>query len=654
MWCSRSAYDSGVRRVESFDVFDTLITRRVADPTTVFIFVARRARDAGLIALDDEQFASLRGDAERWIHDQHGREPSSLSEIYRVMCARNVLPATLAEDLARLETEVERSMIVPVPGAARSVDEARSNGQVVFLSDMYLSSSFIGSALSELGLRQDEPVLVSGEIGASKQRGDAYPLLAEHFGVEVARIHHRGDNRIADHNRALAAGASATLITDARANRYERTLEAHRSRTRATTSLIAGASRLARLSTSTPDEHHTELANISAGVGAPLLTAYVSWALRRAQFCGLRRLYFVARDGEVMLTFARRLDAVLGTGIDLRYLHGSRVAWTPALIRPDRIGDDLRTLVDRIGFSRELILRFGFDPDDWLPGRPAEPTRTGAPVRATPSVDSFVEAASPVVDHNRQLLEAYLGGQGLRDPVPIGLVDSGWNGHTIRAVIDLVSGPGLPERRALLMGCNLHPDHDERLDTWWYGPGPPEHGRFKISSSLHTFVESFLPATHGQTVGYEPADSGPPTPRFAERSLEARRRWGIGTIHATYEAYLDHLLDAADDIDLSVDLRAAAIDCLAQLYFDPSRSEADAWGSYPVEFAAHGDYSEFARPRTLRETLLGRRPPHYSEQWAAGSRARSSTAWSVAFSAQRHAARARRVGRRTWSRMIQR
>jgi len=68
---------------------------------------------------------------------------------------------------------------------------------------------------------------------------------------------------------------------------------------------VASAQARAAVPSATP--HEAALRDVAAGVAAPLLAGYVAWLLLDAERRGIRRVYFLARDGQVLLDLARRL-----------------------------------------------------------------------------------------------------------------------------------------------------------------------------------------------------------------------------------------------------------------------------------------------------------------------------------------------------------
>ena len=80
----------------------------------------------------------------------------------------------------------------------------------------------------------------------------------------------------------------------------------------------------------------TPLVRVTAQVTAPVLFLYVWHVLEQAERMGLKRLYFLARDGYIMLEIAREIARVCPVSLDLRYLYCSESSLRlPCLHRMD-------------------------------------------------------------------------------------------------------------------------------------------------------------------------------------------------------------------------------------------------------------------------------------------------------------------------------
>ncbi len=60
---------------------------------------------------------------------------------------------------------------------------------------------------------------------------------------------------------------------------------------------------------------------------APLIFNFTCFILKKAAERGIDRIYFLSRDGYEPFQYAKKLNADLGLGLDLRYLYASRLAW---------------------------------------------------------------------------------------------------------------------------------------------------------------------------------------------------------------------------------------------------------------------------------------------------------------------------------------
>ena len=121
-------------------------------------------------------------------------------------------------------------------------------------------------------------------------------------GLPADQIEHFGDNDDSDVGRARAAGLRATPFKQAVANRYEKIAPEVR---KLEPSLWLGLCRQTRLAApAAVSEAERVIWEVSANVSAPLIALFVDWCLRESRAAGIERLYFLSRDGEVMMQVA--------------------------------------------------------------------------------------------------------------------------------------------------------------------------------------------------------------------------------------------------------------------------------------------------------------------------------------------------------------
>lgn len=637
--------------VRSFDVFDTVLTRTVGAPEAVHLLLGRRARDRGLIAVEPVVLASARDAAERRLVRLLGRQPR-LREIHEELVLTLGLVPALAAGLEQLELEVEREVIRTVPGADALVQQARASGAaVVFVSDSPYPGSFVTELLDGAGLHEPgEAVYSSADVLLTKSgRGELFDHVARDLGVPPERIHHVGDNVRSDVAGARARGWRASPAPAARLNRYETMLHRAERASDGVSARLAGASRQARMR-AVLDGVHPDRAAVAAGVMAPLLVAYGLWLLREAEQRGLRRLYFLSRDGEVILDVVRQLAEVLGSEVECRYLYGSRAAWRPASLHFSG-ADDLSDVLhgDPSSPPRTVLHRVGMTPEDAL-------ALVDHPLLRSPRADEPLDAAGladlqqllqgePLLPEVRRrageaaaLVVDYLRQEGLGDDPSVGLVDVGWLGRTSRGLLDVMDGAGLAAPEAFFfIGVRAgssrwsSPRLAERQVAYLFDH-TAGHGVPGDSSGQIALVETFCAGREGSTLGYR-REGNALLPVLVRPDNEAALRWGLEEVRGTVREAVDELLSGdLDDLRRIGDLRGVVDALLREFWERPTPGEVEVWGSFPFEADdAHRTSIPLAAPVDWRsvagELRLGRVRLRPVSSWRAGTASVSGPPW---------------------------
>jgi len=575
-------------RVHSFDVFDTLLTRAVGNPTSLFLLLGRTPDAAALTRCGPEEFARVRVAAER--RSRRGRGETTLTRIYDEVAVSLGLDEPSARALQQLEVALEHRLSRTVPGAAELLKAA--DGKRIALSDMYLPTDVVRSLLAQAGLSELlDDVLVSADHGITKSDGHLFHHLVTQFEVAARDVRHVGDNAGSDVRVPRVLGLRAEHHAAASLNRYEHTWENYREDSGGLSSLVAGASRLARLGVEAPAELRP-IVDVAAGVAGPILTAYVLWVLNNAQREGIRRLYFVARDGEILYLIAQRLCERLALDFDLRYLYGSRSVY-------HRAGQATRG-IDEASWSwkamyrltiGQVLERLGLTDDEARAALQRLP-RPAAPAALVEQwmIDAIVADAALAADVRRhavelhELLQDYLRQEGFCDGVPYGLVDTGWSGRIVKALDENLPADATPLRRVWFFGYMKRSDghqdpsvvkgylFDEVAETGYHGDFEQAYGP----------LETFTVANHGVTVGFRRTD-GRIEPVLASPTNPTLADWPWDLYREAVFRFVDELVLDGDIAQVHGDLRPAVADVLTEFWLHPTRPEAQAWGRYVYE-----------------------------------------------------------------------
>lgn len=633
--------------VLSLDVFDTALTRCWARPEHVHLACAHRLREAGLIDLDDSAWFALRRSAEQQAVRARGDDLARLADIYALLAAQQFWTPTQSAQAQAIECDVELSSVWPVAALRQWwFAQAQPGRARCFLSDMYLPTAQLQGMLARCGYAiEQQDIWVSAQLGASKSSGALYRLVAESLGAKPASMMHVGDNCRSDVEQARRFGAIAHEVNAARLTRFEQRVAEAPQAPLLLRSIIAGSIKAARLSDQAPlgNPMWQEVHDFGRDQAGPLLTVYVWWLLHDAQAKNLHRLYFLSRDGQVLLEIARRLQAEgVATHVELRYLHGSRQAWFAAsIIRWDE--DEVFQILDEphdlFNAAPKLAKRLGFENAQALEALwpqaaaacvGADNNRAVARALVT-SVPATVALAH--TERIRSLVHRYLQQEGLLGSAVVGIVDLGWRGRLQLTLDRILKHPACGSSHAprlhgyyiaLLKPMQEH-DSSTLLDC---GVQP-----VSLPAPAH-LLEMLCEADHGSTRGYALHSGGFVRPLFDAHCDPTVDAWGLRAYRQGLLSFADVFAKSARLLPESMHERApleAMFHVLANawMHHAPAAS-ARAFARMPTTYSAsHEGLKELApalpaADAWVRAITLGRwRLSNRRTPWLAGSLARS-------------------------------
>ena len=341
-------------KLYSFDVFDTLITRKVAKPVGIFAIMQA-------IINKDETYEDIPEDVKENFFDYRvnseyyqRRLKKTLSDcmdihlddIYKQLKNNFYLTSKQADKLKQLEIETELDNVVPIIENIKKLKEISANGnRVILISDMYLPKNVIYQMLNKVDpIFGDMKLYVSSEIGYMKSSGETFKYIQQEENVEYQNWQHYGDNKKSDYLKAKSLGIKAKLFNYIQLKSYETKLLKKENKN-PLVFLEIGCAKNLRLN---------KLSNNKAQVGASLsgviFYKYISWLLNKAEQKGIDNLVFVARDGYILKKIADNLIKSRNLNIKTQYIYGSKLAWrVPSLNDNEEL---------RMNFVRTLLWSF--------------------------------------------------------------------------------------------------------------------------------------------------------------------------------------------------------------------------------------------------------------------------------------------------------
>ena len=189
----------------SVDVFDTLVWRRVPEPTDVFLQIGHQLAAAGKLArhVSAAAFADLRRAAERTAREKvqavTGYREVTLADIYSAFADNIFAPGFDVKARADAELACERSLLVLDPDVVALIDAAKAAGRrVVLVSDTYFRSMELSGLLTAVGFKSKiDRLYVSCESGKPKYR-DLFDVILKDLGHGADKLVHVGDSPEAD------------------------------------------------------------------------------------------------------------------------------------------------------------------------------------------------------------------------------------------------------------------------------------------------------------------------------------------------------------------------------------------------------------------------------------------------------------------------
>jgi len=483
----------------SFDLFDTLLIRRIHDPDMVKPAVARyisnRAASIGInktwpyiLKLRNAFEKEQRQETGLRFADQEARYPDYMRRVVQAIFGEEEDADTLLEEITSYELSLENAVLVPRAELAAWLKELQAQGKrLLIVSDIYLPASHLERLVAHAGLLEYvDAVISSADTFLAKASGLAFPLLKERFGLEYSRWLHVGDNPISDGLRPQEHGIRALVLRDGReklrkslAKRYcEYSLSQHFYRGRAVQQLmlpLEGENIL---------RHPLYVSGFN--VFAPLFAGFIHGVAEHCLRSDIKHIYFFSREGWLFEQIWNEIAPRIFAGAELpkvSYLYVSRMALAPASCAYaglDREHADIVFLPAGNRDFRDVCRVFGLQAEPFAPylakhhlsqETVLSPAHSGFLMTNRIRFNEMLEEEEGFqAEVRRQTLAAnqallrYLDEQGFFQQPDVALVDVGWLGTIQRFLYRAVAHRSdAPRCHGLLFGASRGVPYPETL-----------------------------------------------------------------------------------------------------------------------------------------------------------------------------------------------
>lgn len=488
-------------KLASFDIFDTTLFRKCGKPESIFLLTAQRLYPTN--KAQREAFYIWRRRKSRCQCSSLVDKEETLEDMYSDSYLKG-FPEYTPLQLMNAELLTEQDNLIPNPEIADRITNLRERGyQIAFISDMYLPSSFLRGLLTKHKIMQeDDNLFVSCEENARKDNGSLFAKKKK--GLNPREWIHFGDNFRSDYKMARKNGIRATLV-DYGFNDAERLLMSANAETihHHEIDILAGYSRAWRLA-----NKNNAYAEIAADFTAAIYIPYVKWIIRQARDRKIERLYFLSRDGYILMKIAESLNV---TDIQLRYLFVSRKSLTPGFMADftrdnllaisdghSIVRKDVKSILSLLQTSREELSQHGIE----LPQANKIPSKQEQETLLNGIFNSNITGVlRERACKSEETLIQYFRQEGLFDDTRSAMVDVGWLGTSRLMVNAILNRNGHSSIPSFYFGVRkdvLSPSAGDYMSFFM-----PEMVDYQSMPLIENYFSS---SPYQTTVGYKEAD----------------------------------------------------------------------------------------------------------------------------------------------------
>lgn len=600
----------------SFDIFDTLISRKFANDKGIFVALREKLKGENKLKFPNffiDEFVTLRIRAQKVALETSSYPETTLNEIYAALSLD--FPQLKTEHLLLLqewEESIEIENCYPVPQNVSRVIQLIDSGHRVFLiSDMYLSKMLVLKMLEKADSRLSSvPLYLSSELKLRKLDGSLFHHVCNDQKIQPSSLIHTGDNFSSDSVMAKRMGCQYVFYQNTSLTKVETSY--FQEEQNLFLQLFVGASKKTRLEGYDLKPSY----RLGATFMGPMFYGFVHDLIKQAINEGIKRLYFLARDGYLLKIIAEEIIACFRYRIEIRYLYTSRQATYFASIfcvttsnfawifqEMDNI-ITLNVVAKRLHFtSAALIDLFEADLKHSLVSHgfdnrltPYLISRLQNELLSNANLKAKVEAKAKDC---RETVIGYFEQEGLFQNERIGFVDIGWKGTLQDAIFKILKSKKIDFKLTsyylAVTHFSEHTSPNNRKVPAYMFPS--------IKPGIGPVLELLLQCEHGTTLSYRQDESGHFEPVLKAASVYLED-WGLDDYKKgirTFSRTLSQALATYPNIETTYSaITPILIELLKDVTPEVAATLGDLYYSGNIE---ESNVRKFAPPFTVLQAL---------------------------------------------------
>lgn len=416
-------------KVVSFDIFDTLLKRRVNKPEDVFQLMQLD------IGKEVPNFKDRRINAERKARFSSNPKEITLDDIYNNFFG---LSNQQRDYCKKIELKYEKEVLVPNRPIVDLFNECIRSGKKVFIiSDMYLPLAFVGNILNDLNIKGYTKLYLSSDKHLTKRSGLLFDLYLKENNLDGKNCIHIGDSWKSDYKNPKSRNISAIHIPKVNNNSSKKHLGEQ---------YLDNFIYLNEVNENMSDPYY----KFGYEKFGPFLWGYVKWLHLNFKKENIKKVFFFSRDGYIM---KKAYDLLYHDDIKDLYLEVSRrslrvpVLWLNSnfenyinMISPSKL-ITIQSIFDGAGLDinnyKQLLIKYNFtkksnfDRDEILENSQLK--------------ELYTELLPEILKKSKseyKLLQQYLNQQGVSGK--FAMVDIGWGGSMERYLTQTLNTLRIP------------------------------------------------------------------------------------------------------------------------------------------------------------------------------------------------------------------